>query len=269
MLSHGGHLRRPECTGRSGRKAARDGKEAADFRQERGSQPAGAGGRFGLAYRVAVCWKSNTMVHQIISQGPNRCGALHDRLKRSGSGASSWPYSCAVRAARGGSDGKRASPGWRRRRHLGCLGVCSVGCTTRILPMSEVALSRRTGKPGIGDSRVVSTAPFLPTSRTSRPRGTITVIAPMSVWTTISTSESSNWASLKSMVTAPGPVRIFVSRLTCQRPSTRTSPMEVEISSGSWRRRVGEVNSTGGGRLRTTEARSASVRAASSPSRAC
>ena len=38
----------------------------------------------------------------------------------------------------------------------------SLGWTTRIVPMSEVVLSRTTGKPGTGGSTVVLTAPFRP-----------------------------------------------------------------------------------------------------------
>ena len=83
--------------------------------------------------------------------------------------------------------------------------------------MSQVALSRTTGKPGIGGSRAVLTGPLLPTGlptgRTSRPRGTMTVISPMWVWATISTSQASNSAWLKSIVTGPIPVSILVRRL--------------------------------------------------------
>src|SRR5450432_3358470 len=43
---------------------------------------------------------------------------------------------------------------------------------TRIVPMSAVALRRTTGKPGIGGSRTLVTAPIRPTCRTSKPRGT-------------------------------------------------------------------------------------------------
>ena len=106
----------------------------------------------------------------------------------------------------------------RRRVHLRRHCFFSVGCITRIVPMSQVALSRTTGKPGIGGSRAVLTGPLLPTGRTSQPRGTMTVIAPMWVWATISTSQSSNSAWLKSIVTGPIPVSILVRRLTCQRP---------------------------------------------------
>jgi hypothetical protein len=49
------------------------------------------------------------------------------------------------------------SVGWCRRHHSRRRCVCSVGCTTRIVPMSEVALSRTTGKPGIGGPTVVLT----------------------------------------------------------------------------------------------------------------
>jgi hypothetical protein len=66
--------------------------------------------------------------------------------------------------------------------------------------MSQAALSRTTGKPGIGGSRAVLTTPLLPTGRTSRPRGTMTVIVPMWVWTTISTSQSSNSANHRGEV---------------------------------------------------------------------
>ena len=51
--------------------------------------------------------------------------------------------------------------------------------------------------------------------------------------TMISTSQSSNSASVRSIITEPMPVLILVRRPTCQRPSRRTSPIEVEISSGS------------------------------------
>jgi hypothetical protein len=77
-------------------------------------------------------------------------------------------------------------------------------------------------------------------------------------WTTISTSQSSNSASVRSTMTAPMPVSIFVRRPTCQRPSRRTSPVEVAISRGSRRWRLGAVTATGGGRLRMNEANSAS-----------
>ena len=41
----------------------------------------------------------------------------------------------------------------RRRGHLRRRCFFSAGCITRIVPMSQVALSRTTGKPGIGGSR--------------------------------------------------------------------------------------------------------------------
>jgi hypothetical protein len=47
------------------------------------------------------------------------------------------------------------SVGCCRHHHSRRRCVCSVGCTTRIVPMLEVALSRTTGKPGIGGPTVV------------------------------------------------------------------------------------------------------------------
>ena len=59
------------------------------------------------------------------------------------------------------------------------------------------------------------------------------MICPMCSWTMISTSQSSNSASVRSIITEPMPQVILVRRPTCHRPSRRTSPVEVEISSGS------------------------------------
>lgn len=122
----------------------------------------------------------------------------------------------------------------RRRRTNPRRGVVfSFGCIRRIEPTSQEALSRTVGKPGIGFSRVLLTASLVLTCRTSKPRGAMTVICPMCTWAMISTSQSSNSASVRSIITEPTPVLILVRRPTCQRPSRRTSPIEVESSSGS------------------------------------
>jgi hypothetical protein len=83
--------------------------------------------------------------------------------------------------------GRQRQPGWFQHRGVAFLDRrrrrqrrfrFSFGCIRRIVPMSEDALSRTTGKPGIGGPRVLLAAPLLPTCRTSRPRGAITVIDP-------------------------------------------------------------------------------------------
>ena len=187
-------------TGRAGSPSSRGDKPLGLFRRRSGS--------------FAACGRSNL-------RGAVRGQPRHD--ERPGRASPSSPPSVHGRGV--------VLP--RRRRHFRRRCFFSLGCITRIVPMSQVALSRTTGKPGIGGSRAVSTTPLLPTGRTSRPRGTMTVIAPIWVWTTISTSQSSNSAWLRSIVTEPIPMSILVRRLTCQRPSRRTSPIEVEISSGS------------------------------------
>ena len=105
-----------------------------------------------------------------------------------------------------------------------------------VVPMSEVALSRTTGKPGTGGSTTVLPAPFRPTSRTSKPPGDDHGDLAHMVWTTNLDIPVIELGPGQVNGTAPMPALILVVRLTCQRPSRRTSPILVEISSGSRRR---------------------------------